>query len=150
MALTPAEQWTVDLAGRYEHFSDFGGNATWRASTRYDFNPRFALRATASTGFHAPALAALSYRSVGNANTSTNYVLSVNSAEARALGASPLEPETSRNYSLGTVVEPLDGLVVAVDVYQIEVFDRITQVASFNTAARPLGPAAPAPRCPRS
>ncbi len=144
LALALNARWTLDLAGRYEHFSDFGNEGTWRVSTRYDVTPRFGLRGTVNTGFHAPALAALSYRSVGNANTSTNYVLSVNSAEARALGASPLRPETARNYSLGLVAEPFDGVHLAIDAYQIEVSDRITQIASFNTAARPLGPAAPA------
>ena len=140
LALQLSEQWTLDLASRFEHFSDFGNETTWRASSRYDFTPRFGIRGTYNTGFHAPALAALSYRSVGNANTSTNYVLAVNSAEAQALGASPLQPETSTNISFGIVAQPFDGWFVAIDAYQIEVDDRITQVASFNTAARPLGP----------
>jgi iron complex outermembrane receptor protein len=145
LALALNARWTLDLAGRYEHFSDFGNESTWRVSSRFDLTPRLALRGTVNTGFHAPALAALSYRSVGNANTSTNYVLSVNSPEARALGASALKPETSRNYSLGIVAEPFDGVHVAVDAYQIEVSDQITQIANFNTAARPLGPATATP-----
>ena len=140
-AFNVTPQWTLDLAARYENFSDFGSQGTYRASTRYEFGPRFAVRGTASTGFHAPALAALSYRSVGNANTSTNYVLSVTSPEAQALGAKPLEPETSVNLSLGVVAEPFWGIKVAVDAYRIDVESRITQIASFNTAARPLGPA---------
>ncbi|PZQ58263.1 MAG: TonB-dependent receptor [Phenylobacterium zucineum] len=139
LALQPVENWTVDLAVRGEDFSDFGSKATWRVSSRYDFGKRFAVRGTFNTGFHAPALAALSYRSVGNANTSTNYVLAVTSAEAIALGAKPLEPETSTNYSIGFVAEPFDGFDIAVDAYQIEIENRITQISNFNTAARPLG-----------
>lgn len=145
LALALSARWNLDLAGRYEHFSDFGNQSTWRVSTRYELSPRLALRGTVSTGFHAPALAALSYRSVGNANTSTNYVLSVNSPEARALGASALRPETARNYSIGLVAEPFDGLSIAVDAYQIDLRNRITQIASFNTSARPLGPAGSSP-----
>ncbi len=37
--------------------------------------------------------------------------------------------------------EPFWGVQLAVDAYRIDVDDRITQLASFNTAARPLGPA---------
>ncbi len=145
LSLQPAEKWALDLAVRGEDFSDFGSHATWRVSSRYDFAPRFALRGTVSTGFHAPALAALSYRAVGNANTSTNYTLAVTSPEALALGAKPLQPETSVNYSLGFVLKPFEGWTLAVDAYQIEISDRITQIGNFNTAARPLGPAAPSP-----
>ena len=141
--LTP--QWTVDLAARYEDFSDFGSQSTWRASSRYEISPRLAVRGTVSTGFHAPALASLSYRSTGNSNTSTNYVLSVLSPEAQALGASPLQPETSVNLSFGVVAEPFLGIKLAVDAYRIDVENRITQIANFNVAARPLGPATGSP-----
>lgn len=145
LSLQLANNWAADLAVRGEDFSDFGSHATWRVSSRYDFGPRLALRGTVSTGFHAPALAALSYRAVGNANTSTNYTLAVTSPEALLLGAKPLEPETSENYSLGVVLKPFTGWTLAIDAYQIEIRDRITQIGTFNNAARPLGPPAPAP-----
>jgi iron complex outermembrane receptor protein len=145
LALKPSDSWTVDLAVRGEDFSDFGRQATYRISSRYEFSPMYALRGTFSTGFHAPALAALSYQTVGNANTSTNYTLAVSSPEAKALGAQPLKPEKSVNYSLGLVAEPFWGLHLAVDAYRIDIDDRITQIASFNTAARPLGPAIGSP-----
>lgn len=136
VSLKPVPQWTVDLALRGEHFSDFGDKATWRASTRFDFIPELAIRGTIATGFHAPALAALSHRSVGNANTTTNYTLAVTSPEALALGARPLEPENSRNYSAGIVAQPLSGLNIAVDVFQIDVRNRITALGNVNTGAR--------------
>jgi iron complex outermembrane receptor protein len=136
VSLKPVPQWTVDLALRGEHYSDFGDKATWRASTRFDFIPEFAIRGTIATGFHAPALAALSHRSVGNMNTTTNYTLAVNSAEAIALGARPLQPETSRNYSAGIVARPAWGLNLAVDVFQIDVRNRITALGRVNTGAR--------------
>lgn len=72
-----APNWLLDLAGRLETYADFGGAQTGRVSTRYDFNPAFAIRATVANGFHAPALAAQAYKNTGNANTSTNHVLQV-------------------------------------------------------------------------
>lgn len=134
VSVTPVEAWSVDLAVRGEDFSDFGSKATWRVSSRYDFSPRFGVRGTVNTGFHAPALAALSYRSVGNANTSTNYTLAVSSPEAIALGAKPLQPETSTNYSFGVVAKPFWGVNLAVDAFQIEVENRITALGQVNAA----------------
>jgi len=136
LSLKPIPEWTIDLALRGEHYSDFGDEVTWRASSRLDIIPELALRGTIATGFHAPALAALSHRSVGNANTTTNYTLAVTSPEALALGARPLEPETSRNYSAGIVARPIPGLNIAVDLFQITVRNRITALGNVNTGAR--------------
>lgn len=133
--LTP--NWVVDLAGRLETYADFGGAQTGRISTRYDFGPAFALRATVANGFHAPALAAQAYKNTGNANTSTNHVLQVTSPEAIALGAKPLTPETSVNYSAGFVLRPFGDFTLAVDAYQIDIEDVITQSTQFNNTTYP-------------
>lgn len=137
LALNPSDNFLIDLAGRYEHYSDFGSTVTGRASARYDFGSGFALRGTISNGFHAPALAAQSYKNTGNANTSVNHVLQVNSPQARALGAQPLKPEKSTNYSLGLVAQPLRGLSLAVDLYQIDVRNRIAQSTTFREGLYP-------------
>jgi iron complex outermembrane receptor protein len=137
LALHPVTGLLIDLAGRYEHYSDFGDTTTGRASIRYDFSPALALRGTISNGFHAPALAAQSYKNTGNANTSVNHVLQVNSAQARALGAKPLKPETSTNYSLGLVSQPIRGFNLAVDLYQIDIHNRIAQSTTFREGLYP-------------
>ncbi|RYG35664.1 MAG: TonB-dependent receptor, partial [Burkholderiales bacterium] len=132
-----APNWVLDLAGRLETYADFGGAQTGRISTRYDFNPAFAIRATVANGFHAPALAAQAYKNTGNANTATNHVLQVTSPEAIALGAKPLTPETSTNYSAGFVLRPFGDVSIAVDAYQIDVEDQITQSTQFNNTTYP-------------
>jgi iron complex outermembrane receptor protein len=133
--LTPA--WLVDVAGRYEDYSDFGSTRTGRITTRYDFTKGFAVRGTISNGFNAPALAAQAYKNTGNQNTFVNHVLQVNSAEAIALGAKPLKPETSTSYSLGVVASPKPWLNIAVDVYQIDVKDRIAQSTTIRQDSFP-------------
>ena len=57
VALSPSEPVKLDLAARYEHFSDFGDTFIVKGTGRYDFNEMFAIRGTASTGFRAPTLA---------------------------------------------------------------------------------------------
>jgi len=58
---------------------------------------------------------------------SINYgVLPVDSAAAKALGAEPLKPEKSANYSLGLTWQPNERLAFTADTYLINVRDRIT------------------------
>jgi iron complex outermembrane receptor protein len=137
VALHPTEALLIDLAGRLEHFSDFGKTATGRISARYDFGGGFALRGTVSNGFHAPSLAAQSYKNTSNMNTSVNHVLQVNSAEARALGSQPLRPEKSTNYSIGAVWAQPGLFTLAIDLYQIDVRDRIAQSTTFRDGLYP-------------
>jgi iron complex outermembrane recepter protein len=132
LSLNPTQQWQVDLAARHESYSDFDDEVTARVSTRYDFNDRIAIRATASTGFQAPSLAAQAYRNTSNSNYYTTHVLQAGSPEAIALGAKSLKPETSTNYSLGFVLEPLIGVHLAIDLYQIDVQDRIAASTAFR------------------
>jgi iron complex outermembrane recepter protein len=129
--------WRFDLAGRYERYSDFGGTVNGRLSSRYDFTERFAIRGTLNNGFHAPALAAQAYKNTANANTSINHTLQVNSAQARALGAQPLEPEKSLNYTIGVVTEPFENVNFAIDVYQIDVEGQIARSTTFREGLYP-------------
>ena len=55
-AAAPIEQLQIDIAGRFEHFTDFGDTQIGKVTARYDFTPEFAIRGTISTGFRAPTL----------------------------------------------------------------------------------------------
>jgi len=135
LSLQPSDQWYAALALRHERYSDSAGDTTnGKFTIRYDLTAQFALRATASTGFRAPSLAQGTYQqSTVSAYqaTETGFVqyyyklLSPTSAIARALGANPLTPEKSRNYSAGLTWNPLKALNLTIDAYQINVDDRI-------------------------
>jgi iron complex outermembrane receptor protein len=124
--------WVIDLAGRYEDYSDAGSTLAGRISTRIDFSPLFGFRATVSNGFHAPALAVDNYRNTANINTYQQHTLAVNSAQAQALGAKPLVPEKSQNYSVGIVSNPTKSFSIALDAYQINLNDLITASTSIR------------------
>jgi iron complex outermembrane receptor protein len=124
--------WQVDLAGRYEHYSDVGDTETGKISTRYDATSWLALRGTVSNGFRAPTLAQEHFVSIVTAPTYANAQLAVSSVGARALGAAPLKPEKSTNFSAGLVLKPLPGLNITVDAYQIRVRDRIIDGGVYN------------------
>src|SRR5205085_671040 len=49
-------QLLVDVAGRYEHYNDFGGTTTGKIAARYEPIHRIAFRGAVSSGFRAPSL----------------------------------------------------------------------------------------------
>jgi iron complex outermembrane receptor protein len=128
----PVEGWTVDLAGRYEDYSDFGDALIGKLTTRYDFSDAFALRATASTGFRAPTLAEQGYSATNVGPTSATLQLAPSSPGSASAGFGSLEPEESINFSAGTVIRPIDRLVVTLDAYYIKIKDRIVSSGAIQ------------------
>ncbi|MBP7817028.1 MAG: TonB-dependent receptor [Phenylobacterium sp.] len=125
LAVSPVEALQLDVAVRYEHFSDFGETTVAKLTGRYDFNDYIAVRGTASTGFRAPTLAESFYSATNVSPTSAFVQLAPNSPAARLLGIDALKPEESTNYSIGIVAHPLPAMTLTLDAYQIELTDRI-------------------------
>ena len=135
VGFNPLPQWYLGSALRYEHYNrGVGATRSGKLTTRYDFTPALAVRATVSNGFRAPSLAnslfsarSTTYGVVNGVYQSINYgVLPVDSAAAKALGATALKPERSTNYSLGLTYQPAPQLSFTADAYVINVRDRIT------------------------
>lgn len=134
-----SDMFNVQIAGRYEHYSDFGDTLNGKIAARFEPVEGLAFRGAASTGFRAPGLAQQFF-----STTSTNNVTGiglveigtfpVNSPIAVALGAQPLEPEESVNLSGGVVFTMIDGLSLTVDYYNIEISDRIVLTENLQGA----------------
>lgn len=130
LSSTFGEKFTTDIAARYEHYDDFGGELTGKLAARYEFAPAFALRGSVSNNFRAPSLSQIGYEA-----TSTGYdasgqllqgrLLSVNNPIAQALGARPLEPEKSVNFSLGFTSKLGEHFDLSLDVFRIDIDDRV-------------------------
>jgi iron complex outermembrane receptor protein len=131
LAAQPVKGWTVDIAGRFEDFSDFGNAKVGKLTSRYDFSPKVALRATYSNGFRAPTLAE-SYYSATNVSPRSAFVqLAPNSPGARLVGINGLKPEASTNISAGLVLTPSANSAITLDAYQITIRDRIVGSGSL-------------------
>ncbi len=125
LANDPIAHLHLDLAGRYEHYSDFGSDKVGKLTARYDFTPAIAVRGTISTGFRAPTLQEEFYSGTNVAPTSAFVQLPANSAAAASAGFAPLKPEISSNYSAGVVFHPMARLQVTADYYLIDLRDRV-------------------------
>jgi iron complex outermembrane receptor protein len=126
----------LGAAGRIEHYSDFGSTGDYKFSGRLEPTEGLALRAAFSSGFRAPSLGQSWFSS-----TATNFVAGVPTDNrtfpvshpvAIALGASPLESETSHNTSAGVAFYPLRGLSITADYYKVVIKDRIVLSGTFN------------------
>ena len=135
----PMEQLLIDVAGRAEHYSDFGNTVTGKVSMRYEPVKGYALRGSLSNGFRAPSLGQEYF-----STTSTNFIavngvatpfdirtFPVTSPEAKALGARPLKAEKSMNYGIGVALQPASSLSFTADYYRIDIQHRIVLSGNF-------------------
>ncbi|MFL6856397.1 MAG: TonB-dependent receptor plug domain-containing protein [Allosphingosinicella sp.] len=134
----PIEGLTTTIAGRYEHYSDFGDTWNGKFAARWEIVQGFALRGSVSNGFRAPSLQQQYFTT-----TSTNFIgglpvdistVAVGSPVALALGSSPLKPEKSVNASLGFTANPFRGFTLTVDAYSIKIKDRIVLTENLGAA----------------
>lgn len=129
------EQLLLAAAVRYEDFSDFGSTTNWKLTGRYDFTPAFAVRGALSTGFRAPTPGQSNAEQVTtsfiNGELRDTAILSPNNPIAAFYGADPLQPEESKNASLGFVWSQ-DRWLMTADWYRIQTDGRIALSAFFT------------------
>lgn len=133
----------LGVAGRFEHFTDFGDTLDGKLTVRVQPAKALVLRAGFSTGFRAPSLGQSFFSS-----TATNFLnvagqglvpfesltLPVGSPAARVLGAQDLKPEDSVHLSGGIVYSPTERFDLTVDVYKVQIDDRIVLSGNFTGA----------------
>ena len=126
----------IGVAGRYENYSDFGSNFSYKLTSRWKIYKDFAIRGGISTGFRAPSLHQRYFN-----NESTQFVqgqptqvLTVNNDHdvVRQFGVGSLKPEISTSYSIGLAGKIIDNLTFTVDAYQINIKDRIVFSSQYT------------------
>jgi len=119
----------LSLAGRYDDYSDFGSSTNPMASLLWPVNEMLTLRTSWGTGFRAPSLAQVglgpSQKSVFLDDDDT-YGCAVNETYCSSTdytivftGNPDLEPEESESFNIGAVLEPLEGLQLSLDYWNI-------------------------------
>jgi iron complex outermembrane receptor protein len=132
--LTP--KLLANLSGRFESYNDFGERLTGKLAVRFQPSRRLILRGAAGTGFRAPGLSQVAFNKVITNVIEDQFVevgvFPVDHPAALALGARPLQEETSINLSAGLAFTPMDNLTVTADVFHIDIDDRIILGATFD------------------
>ena len=125
------EDLLIGVAGRYEDFSDFGDNFSWKINGRYKLGEDGAIRASYSTGFRAPTLHQRHLTNsqyiivAGSSEPLLQGTLANNNPAVQALGVPNLFAETSKNFSAGLTYKFDTNFSASLDFYQIKVDDRV-------------------------
>jgi outer membrane receptor protein involved in Fe transport len=142
----------LQLAGRYEHYSDVGGTAKPKVAGSWDLFDGVRARASWSQGFRAPNLETLNSPVLERSNTGVDYVLCEADLRARRItsfatcsrnipvvrvyaGNPDLQPEESESFSYGAVLEakflPVEygALTFTIDRWKI---DQLSTIGVFE------------------
>lgn len=146
----------LSAAARYDHYSDFGSAWTGKASFKWSPRTDFLVRGSIGNGFHAPTVPQVNAVLQGYGVTSENYictpalqaVASANGAVCRPgsaqydqlAGGNPnLQPEKSRQATLGVRYEPFRALSLGLDIWTVsirDVFGQLTEQVVFADPQR--------------
>ncbi len=130
LSLQLSDTLLLDIAGRYENFSDFDDTLAGKAALRWEFAEGLALRASISNSYRAPSLVQVGYGTSSLSFGPGGQLQSIQTVQvddpiARALGATDLDAESAVSYSVGFTAA-LGDFRFSVDGYRIDVDDRIT------------------------
>lgn len=132
---------------------------TWKISGKYSATKSLMFRAAAGTGFRAASMQEIAGPLEDWGVTGGNYQCPLTAAngmgghplasycsgvgrqqfEAFQGGNPDLKPETSKQWSIGTVFEPIDSLSMSFDLWNVEIRDQVTAVSEgliFNDPAK--------------
>ncbi|WP_226704793.1 TonB-dependent receptor domain-containing protein [Microbulbifer elongatus] len=130
------DNFDMQLALRYEDFSDFGDTTVGKVAFGYRPIDQLLLRGSWSEAFRAPNMVTINEEVVARTGNNIDWVCEYANDNGLAPGQEPidceysmqriaqgseeLEAEESTNTSLGLVFTPLDGLTVTLDYWTIE------------------------------
>jgi iron complex outermembrane receptor protein len=120
LALPLTRQLQAQLALRYDHYSDFGTAVTPKIGAKFKATPELLFRANWGRGFRAPTLPEISpSTAIGGVAVIDPLTSQLTQISAVLVGNPQLNPEKSRNTTVGIVWEPNTSFTLALDWYQI-------------------------------
>ena len=138
-----SEDFNIAIAGRYEDFTDFGDTFSWKIATRYQvIEDLLAIRAAASTGFHAPTVAQINNTQVrtgfrADGSQTQTGTFTADSIPGQVFGIAQVGPEIAKNLSAGFIFTPGDSTNITLDVFQVKLTDSLEQTDDFDVVDYP-------------
>ncbi len=135
-----SDAFSYQAALRFEDYDDFDSEVIGKVAGIYKISDAVAIRASLGSGFRAPTPG-----QQGTTNVSTRLpngfpvatgLFPAGGPIAQALGATPLEPETSTQYTIGLVLSG-ERASVTVDAYRINLDDRFNSVSTQPVSTDP-------------
>ena len=148
-AVTGFQKLDLNLAIRYDNYSDFGGTTNPKVGLTWTPINDLTLRASAGSSFRAPTLSETNFNVTGAANRTflanglTDPAVPVTNAATRqslvlvsSFRFASLRPETANIFSVGGDYTPsyIPGLKLSATYYSVDYKDRISGLPNSNTA----------------
>jgi iron complex outermembrane recepter protein len=141
-AMPGIQRLDFSVAGRYDHYSDFGGTTNPKYGVDWTPIDGYKFRASYGTSFHAPQLAdiyGIDTRAGGifPATPPPGYIVPAGSVDEEAYiagGRLGLKPETAKNASFGVDFTPpqLPGFRATLTYWMVRFSDEVQIPISFN------------------
>lgn len=125
------DDFLIGGAVRFENYSDFGNNFSWKLDSRYKLlDDKLVFRASVSTGFRAPSLAQMYYSNVqtkvsGGSISDQGTFNNESTIVRNDLGVAKLNAEKAYNFTAGIAAKPLSNLTNTADYYSIKIDNRV-------------------------
>ncbi|HEX9985519.1 MAG TPA: TonB-dependent receptor [Thermoanaerobaculia bacterium] len=133
----------LTAALRAEDYNDFGNTVNGKVSFSFAAAPVLNFRGSASSGFRAPSLHQRYFSSTFTdfiAGEAADVKLARNDSKlARLVGIPDLQEEESMNYSVGLTWSPRQATSLTLDVYQIDIDNRIVLTGGFTSDDPDIG-----------
>ncbi len=133
------ESFEVNVAGRYDQYSDYGNDFAPKVSMRWQPLDRLTIRASYGEGFRAPTLANVTREPAFSATATTdlatcimltgNPCVAATQVTTYSISNPNLTSEQSEQWSAGIVWDATDWLNLSVDYYDIEITNSIVTVS---------------------
>ena len=140
-----SETFLIGGAARFEDYSDFGSNLSWKINARQTLaEGQGAIRASLGTGFRAPSLHQIYLSNIqtlvvdGNVSQEGTFN-NVSDVTRNQLGIPQLDAETSFNLTGGVTYKLSDNFYASVDYYNVQVDDRVLFSNQISSSALPEG-----------
>ena len=137
------EDFNIAIAGRYEDFTDFGDNFSWKIASRYQIiEDLLAIRGAASTGFQAPTVGQLNNSQVrtgfrADGSQTQTGTFTPDSIPGQVFKITTVGPELSKNISAGFILTPGDNTNITVDVFQIKLSNALASTPDYDVTDFP-------------
>ena len=143
----PVKGLELSASARYDHYNTYGNSFTPGAKAKWSPHPMVTVRGTFARGFRAPNAAEVgTASSFFTFNAINDPILCADGSRTTpgnvpaACGISPpfvqtttpdLQPEKSKSYTLGLILEPMKNLSTTIDYYNIEVRNQINTASGL-------------------
>ena len=138
------DRFLINVASRFERYSDFGSNLAGKLAARYKLSDKFSLRGSVSNGFRAPsmqqrywsALSQVSANIGGVITPVTSGIFNNDHTVSKLFGVPSLGAERSINLSGGLTSTLSRHVYLTLDAYWIQVKNRVVMSGGYYRSNR--------------